>query len=214
MGIVRLMKQRGVQLSFVLDEGLAILDGLISGLEGPAALWEPLFIHKPCYYFVSFFYLIWFFFLTSLIQDESMHSICLLFVSDVSQYWSKWKRFGHSEADCIYSSRSLINATQREHYWDFGGSRQEVRRSFLQKCFFFYVFCLRLPELRNAISQTRGKSNAKILWLWTWTQYIWAFGPQGKDSSFSLFHFTKSDNISLSIQLFPTSFSSAYRWSL
>lgn len=86
--------------------------------------------------------------------------------------------------------------------------------AFCRNVSFFYVFCLRLPELRNAISQTRGKSNAKILWLWTWTQYIWAFGPQGKDSSFSLFHFTKSDNISLSIQLFPTSFSSAYRWSL
>lgn len=38
MSIVRLMKQRGVQLSFVLDEGLAILDGVISGLDGPAAL--------------------------------------------------------------------------------------------------------------------------------------------------------------------------------
>lgn len=38
MSIVRLMKQRGVRLSFVLDEGLAILDGVIGGLEGPAAL--------------------------------------------------------------------------------------------------------------------------------------------------------------------------------
>lgn len=38
MNIVRLMKQRGVRLSFVLDEGLAVLDGVISGLEGPAAL--------------------------------------------------------------------------------------------------------------------------------------------------------------------------------
>uniref|UniRef100_A0A8C6PUF4 Peptidase M20 domain containing 1 n=1 Tax=Nothobranchius furzeri TaxID=105023 RepID=A0A8C6PUF4_NOTFU len=38
MNIVRVMKQRGVKLSFVLDEGLAILDGIISGLEGPAAL--------------------------------------------------------------------------------------------------------------------------------------------------------------------------------
>ncbi|XP_069560458.1 N-fatty-acyl-amino acid synthase/hydrolase PM20D1.2 [Brachyistius frenatus] len=38
MNIVRLLKQRGVQLSFVLDEGLAVLDGIIAGLEGPAAL--------------------------------------------------------------------------------------------------------------------------------------------------------------------------------
>ncbi|TKS76738.1 N-fatty-acyl-amino acid synthase/hydrolase PM20D1.2 [Collichthys lucidus] len=38
MNIVSVLKQRGVQLSFVLDEGLAILDGVISGLEGPAAL--------------------------------------------------------------------------------------------------------------------------------------------------------------------------------
>ncbi len=38
MNIVRLLKQRGVQLLFVMDEGLAVLDGLISGLEGPAAL--------------------------------------------------------------------------------------------------------------------------------------------------------------------------------
>lgn len=38
MSIVRVLKERGVQLSFVLDEGLAILDGVISGLEGPAAL--------------------------------------------------------------------------------------------------------------------------------------------------------------------------------
>ncbi|XP_047424544.1 N-fatty-acyl-amino acid synthase/hydrolase PM20D1.2 [Mugil cephalus] len=38
MNIVRALKQRGVQLSFVLDEGLAILDGVISGLDGPAAL--------------------------------------------------------------------------------------------------------------------------------------------------------------------------------
>ncbi|XP_028438431.1 N-fatty-acyl-amino acid synthase/hydrolase PM20D1.2 [Perca flavescens] len=38
MNIVRLLKQRSVQLSFVLDEGLAVLDGVISGLEGPAAL--------------------------------------------------------------------------------------------------------------------------------------------------------------------------------
>ncbi|XP_028265605.1 N-fatty-acyl-amino acid synthase/hydrolase PM20D1.2 [Parambassis ranga] len=36
--IVRILKERGVQLSFVLDEGLAILDGVITGLEGPAAL--------------------------------------------------------------------------------------------------------------------------------------------------------------------------------
>ncbi|KAF3860765.1 hypothetical protein F7725_001020, partial [Dissostichus mawsoni] len=38
LNIVRIMKQRGVQLSFVLDEGLAVLDGVISGLQGPAAL--------------------------------------------------------------------------------------------------------------------------------------------------------------------------------
>ncbi|XP_042263925.1 N-fatty-acyl-amino acid synthase/hydrolase PM20D1.2-like [Thunnus thynnus] len=38
VNIARLLKQRGVQLSFVLDEGLAVLDGVISGLEGPAAL--------------------------------------------------------------------------------------------------------------------------------------------------------------------------------
>lgn len=38
MNIVHIMKQRGVKLSFVLDEGLAILDGIVSGLEGPAAL--------------------------------------------------------------------------------------------------------------------------------------------------------------------------------
>uniref|UniRef100_A0A3P9J3P6 Peptidase M20 domain containing 1, tandem duplicate 2 n=1 Tax=Oryzias latipes TaxID=8090 RepID=A0A3P9J3P6_ORYLA len=38
MNIVRVLKQRNVQLSFVLDEGLAVMDGIISGLEGPAAL--------------------------------------------------------------------------------------------------------------------------------------------------------------------------------
>ncbi|KAM6977237.1 N-fatty-acyl-amino acid synthase/hydrolase PM20D1.2 [Aplochiton taeniatus] len=38
MSIVRLLKKRSVQLAFVLDEGLAVLDGVISGLEGPAAL--------------------------------------------------------------------------------------------------------------------------------------------------------------------------------
>ncbi|KAM3618368.1 uncharacterized protein V6R79_019703 [Siganus canaliculatus] len=38
MSIVHILKQRGVQLLFVLDEGLAIIDGVISGLEGPAAL--------------------------------------------------------------------------------------------------------------------------------------------------------------------------------
>uniref|UniRef100_A0A7N6AUC8 Peptidase M20 dimerisation domain-containing protein n=1 Tax=Anabas testudineus TaxID=64144 RepID=A0A7N6AUC8_ANATE len=38
VNIARILKQRGVQLLFVLDEGLAILDGVISGLEGPAAL--------------------------------------------------------------------------------------------------------------------------------------------------------------------------------
>lgn len=38
MNIVHVLKERGVQLSFVLDEGLAVLDGVISGLDGPAAL--------------------------------------------------------------------------------------------------------------------------------------------------------------------------------
>ncbi|XP_035511775.1 N-fatty-acyl-amino acid synthase/hydrolase PM20D1.2 [Morone saxatilis] len=38
MNIMRILKQRGAQLCFVLDEGLAVLDGVISGLEGPAAL--------------------------------------------------------------------------------------------------------------------------------------------------------------------------------
>ncbi|XP_053705468.1 N-fatty-acyl-amino acid synthase/hydrolase PM20D1.2 isoform X1 [Synchiropus splendidus] len=38
MNIVRLLKERNVQLLFVLDEGLAVLDGVISGLKGPAAL--------------------------------------------------------------------------------------------------------------------------------------------------------------------------------
>ncbi|XP_029013325.1 N-fatty-acyl-amino acid synthase/hydrolase PM20D1.2-like isoform X2 [Betta splendens] len=38
VNMARLLKQRGVQLLFVLDEGLAILDGVISGLDGPAAL--------------------------------------------------------------------------------------------------------------------------------------------------------------------------------
>ncbi|XP_061840724.1 N-fatty-acyl-amino acid synthase/hydrolase PM20D1.2 isoform X1 [Nerophis lumbriciformis] len=38
MNIVRLLKLRNVRLAFVLDEGLAVLDGVISGLSGPAAL--------------------------------------------------------------------------------------------------------------------------------------------------------------------------------
>ncbi|XP_068189224.1 N-fatty-acyl-amino acid synthase/hydrolase PM20D1.2 [Antennarius striatus] len=38
MNIVREFKQRGIHLSFVLDEGLAVLDGVIGGLDGPAAL--------------------------------------------------------------------------------------------------------------------------------------------------------------------------------
>uniref|UniRef100_A0A3Q1BNP1 Peptidase M20 dimerisation domain-containing protein n=1 Tax=Amphiprion ocellaris TaxID=80972 RepID=A0A3Q1BNP1_AMPOC len=38
--IVRILKQNGVQLAFVLDEGLAVIDGIISGLDGPAALLE------------------------------------------------------------------------------------------------------------------------------------------------------------------------------
>ncbi|KAJ8371346.1 hypothetical protein SKAU_G00113740 [Synaphobranchus kaupii] len=36
--IVKVLKSRGVQLAFVLDEGLAVMDGIISGLDGPAAL--------------------------------------------------------------------------------------------------------------------------------------------------------------------------------
>lgn len=38
VNMVGLLKQRGVQLHFVLDEGLAVLDGIIGGLDGPAAL--------------------------------------------------------------------------------------------------------------------------------------------------------------------------------
>lgn len=38
MNIVRILKQRGVQLLFVMDEGLTILDGIIPAIEGPAAL--------------------------------------------------------------------------------------------------------------------------------------------------------------------------------
>lgn len=38
VNLARILKQRGVQLLFVLDEGLAVLDGVISGLEVPAAL--------------------------------------------------------------------------------------------------------------------------------------------------------------------------------
>ncbi|KTF73974.1 hypothetical protein cypCar_00049667 [Cyprinus carpio] len=38
--IVKLLKSRGVKLQYVLDEGLAVLDGVISGLDGPAALLE------------------------------------------------------------------------------------------------------------------------------------------------------------------------------
>uniref|UniRef100_A0A8C2KKC1 Peptidase M20 domain containing 1, tandem duplicate 2 n=1 Tax=Cyprinus carpio TaxID=7962 RepID=A0A8C2KKC1_CYPCA len=36
--IVKLLKSQGVKLQYVLDEGLAVLDGVISGLDGPAAL--------------------------------------------------------------------------------------------------------------------------------------------------------------------------------
>ncbi|CAL8319261.1 unnamed protein product [Merluccius merluccius] len=35
---VRLLKQRNVQLSFLLDEGLLVIDGVMKGLDGPAAL--------------------------------------------------------------------------------------------------------------------------------------------------------------------------------
>lgn len=38
VNIVKVLKSRRVNLQFVLDEGLAVLDGLISGLNGPAAL--------------------------------------------------------------------------------------------------------------------------------------------------------------------------------
>ena len=38
MQIAALLKQRGVQLDFVLDEGLLILDGILPGLSKPAAL--------------------------------------------------------------------------------------------------------------------------------------------------------------------------------
>uniref|UniRef100_A0A8C6V0G7 Peptidase M20 domain containing 1, tandem duplicate 2 n=1 Tax=Neogobius melanostomus TaxID=47308 RepID=A0A8C6V0G7_9GOBI len=38
VNIVRLLKERGVKLLFVLDEGSAILDGILKGLDGPAAL--------------------------------------------------------------------------------------------------------------------------------------------------------------------------------
>ncbi|TRY84765.1 hypothetical protein DNTS_027446 [Danionella cerebrum] len=38
VNIVKLLKSRGVKLLYVLDEGLAVLDGIISGLDGPAAL--------------------------------------------------------------------------------------------------------------------------------------------------------------------------------
>lgn len=38
MNIVRILKQRGVQLLFVMDECLTILDGIIPAIEGPAAL--------------------------------------------------------------------------------------------------------------------------------------------------------------------------------
>ncbi|KAF5903454.1 N-fatty-acyl-amino acid synthase/hydrolase PM20D1 [Clarias magur] len=36
--IVKLLKSRGVKLQFLVDEGLAVLDGIINGLNGPAAL--------------------------------------------------------------------------------------------------------------------------------------------------------------------------------
>lgn len=39
VNIVNALKERGVELEFVLDEGLAVLDGIIGGLHGPAALW-------------------------------------------------------------------------------------------------------------------------------------------------------------------------------
>ncbi|XP_039604426.1 N-fatty-acyl-amino acid synthase/hydrolase PM20D1.2-like [Polypterus senegalus] len=36
--IAALLKSRGVKLSFILDEGMAVLDGIIKGLQGPAAI--------------------------------------------------------------------------------------------------------------------------------------------------------------------------------
>ncbi|KAG2468188.1 P2012 hydrolase, partial [Polypterus senegalus] len=36
--IAALLKSRGVKLSFILDEGMAVLDGIIKGLQGPAAM--------------------------------------------------------------------------------------------------------------------------------------------------------------------------------
>lgn len=38
VNIVKVLKSRGVKLQYVLDEGLAVLDGIINGLDGPAAL--------------------------------------------------------------------------------------------------------------------------------------------------------------------------------
>ncbi|XP_053338993.1 N-fatty-acyl-amino acid synthase/hydrolase PM20D1.2-like [Clarias gariepinus] len=36
--IVKVLRSRGVKLQFLVDEGLAVLDGIINGLNGPAAL--------------------------------------------------------------------------------------------------------------------------------------------------------------------------------
>ncbi|XP_051516780.1 N-fatty-acyl-amino acid synthase/hydrolase PM20D1.1-like [Myxocyprinus asiaticus] len=38
VNIVNLLKSRGVKLRYVLDEGLTIMDGIVDGLNGPAAL--------------------------------------------------------------------------------------------------------------------------------------------------------------------------------
>ncbi|XP_056094198.1 N-fatty-acyl-amino acid synthase/hydrolase PM20D1.1 [Rhinichthys klamathensis goyatoka] len=38
VNIVKLLKSRGVKLLYVLDEGLTIMDGMVDGLNGPAAL--------------------------------------------------------------------------------------------------------------------------------------------------------------------------------
>ncbi|XP_055044044.2 N-fatty-acyl-amino acid synthase/hydrolase PM20D1.2 isoform X2 [Misgurnus anguillicaudatus] len=38
VNIVKVLKSRGVKLQYVLDEGLAVLDGIINGLDGPVAL--------------------------------------------------------------------------------------------------------------------------------------------------------------------------------
>ena len=38
MQVVALLKQRGVQLDFVLDEGLAVTEGILPGVKAPLAM--------------------------------------------------------------------------------------------------------------------------------------------------------------------------------